>query len=36
MMKMSSDHKIHIPAKKMIPNEQGVIKVTPKAMEALS
>lgn len=33
---MSSDRKIHIPAKKMVPNEQGVIKVTPKAMEALS
>ena len=31
-----SDNKIHIPAKKIIPNEQGVIKITPTAMEALS
>lgn len=30
------DNKIHIPAKKMVPNEQGVIKVTPAAMEALT
>ena len=33
---MKKDNKIHIPAKKMIPNEQGVIKVTPAAMEALT
>ena len=30
------DNKIHIPAKKIVPNEQGVIKVTPAAMEALT
>ena len=28
--------KIHIPAKKITPNEQGVIKITPLAFEALS
>lgn len=28
--------KIHIPAKKIVPNEQGVIKITPAAFEALS
>ena len=28
--------KIHIPAKKITPNEQGVIKITPTAFEALS
>lgn len=28
--------KIHIPAKKIIPNEQGVIKITPAAFDALS
>lgn len=27
--------KIKIPAKKIMPNEQGVIKLTPEAMEAL-
>ena len=30
-----SDNKIHIPAKKARANEQGVIKLTPSAMEAL-
>ncbi len=30
------ENKIHIPAKKIIPNEQGVIKVTREAYEALS
>ena len=29
-------NKIHIPAKKMRPNEQGVIKLTPVAFEALA
>lgn len=33
---MKKDNKIHIPAKKMVPNEQGVIKITPAAMDALS
>lgn len=33
---MGKDNKIHIPAKKIIPNEQCVIKLTPVAMEALS
>ena len=28
-------NKIHIPAKKVRPNEQGVIKLTPVAFEAL-
>lgn len=30
------DRKIHIPAKKVIPNEQGVVKLTPEAMEVLA
>lgn len=30
------DGKIHIPAKRVIPNEQGVIKLTQEAMEALA
>ena len=29
-------NKIHIPAKKIVPNEQGVIKITSTAFEALS
>ena len=29
-------NKIHIPAKKMRPNEQGVIKLTPVAFDALA
>lgn len=29
-------NKIHIPAKKVRPNEQGVIKLTPVAFEALA
>lgn len=33
---MKEPKKIHIPAKKIIPNEQGVIKVTREAYEALS
>ena len=33
---MGKDNKIHIPAKKIIPNEQCVIKLTPVEMEALS
>ena len=33
---MKKDNKIHIPAKKAVPNEQGVIKITPVAMEALT
>lgn len=33
---MKEVKKIHIPAKKLIPNEQGVIKVTREAYEALS
>ena len=28
-------NKIHIPAKKAVPNEQGVIKLSREAMEAL-
>lgn len=28
--------KIHIPAKQIVPNEQGVIKITPDAFRALS
>ncbi len=28
--------KIHIPAKQIVPNEQGVIKITPAAFRALS
>ena len=30
-----SDNKIHIPAKRIAPNEQGVIKITPEAYKAL-
>lgn len=33
---MGKDNKIHIPAKKLVANEQGVIKITPAAMEALT
>ena len=33
---MEKDNKIHIPAKKLVANEQGVIKITPVAMEALT
>lgn len=33
---MKKDNKIHIPAKKITPNEQGVVKLTPAAMEALT
>lgn len=33
---MKESKKIHIPAKKLIPNEQGVIKITPEAYEVLS
>ena len=33
---MSKSNKIHIPARKLVPNEQGVIKITPEAYEALS
>lgn len=33
---MQNDNKIHIPAKKINPNEQGVIKITPAAMDALT
>lgn len=29
------DKKIYIPARKVAPNEQGVIKITPEAMEIL-
>ena len=33
---MDKSNRIHIPAKKLSPNEQGVIKITPAAMEALT
>ena len=33
---MKGDRRIHIPARKITPNEQGVIKITPAAFEALS
>lgn len=33
---MNSDKKIHIPAKRVIPNEQGVIRITLKAYAALA
>ena len=32
---MMKDGKIHIPAKKAKPNQQGVIKITPEAFSAL-
>lgn len=31
-----SSKKIHIPAKKVVPNGQNVIKITPEAYEALA
>lgn len=33
---VKKDNKIHIPAKKITPNEQGVVKLTPAAMKALT
>ena len=33
---MQKDMMIHIPAKKMSSNEQGVIKITPEAVDALA
>lgn len=32
---MKRTGKIHIPAKKLVPNEQGVIKITPEAYQIL-
>ena len=31
-----NDGKIHVPAKKITPNNQGVIKLTPEAMACLT
>lgn len=31
-----NDGKIHIPAKKMVPNKQGCIKITYEALELLA
>ena len=36
MEEVNKCDKIHIPAKKLVPNGQGVIKITPEAYEALS
>lgn len=33
---MKKDNKIHIPGRKVAINEQGVIKLTPEASEALA
>ena len=33
---MKDDGKIHISGKKIAPNEQGVIKITPEAYSALA